>query len=38
VSLQLVRDGRRWWIASAAWDLERPDNPISTEYSPAAKP
>ena len=38
VSLQLVRDGRRWWIASAAWDLERPDNPISTQYSPAAKP
>lgn len=38
VSLQLVRDGRRWWIASAAWDLETPQNPISTEYSPAAKP
>ncbi len=27
-SLQLVSDGRRWWIAALAWDNERPDNPI----------
>ena len=27
-SIQLVNDGRRWWIASVAWDTERPDNPI----------
>ncbi len=27
-SIQLVHDGRRWWIASLAWDTERPDNPI----------
>ena len=28
-SIQLVNDGRRWWIASVAWDIEREDNPIS---------
>lgn len=27
-SIQLVRDARRWWIASVIWDTERPDNPI----------
>ena len=31
-SIQLLRDGRRWWIASVAWDTERPDNPIPPEY------
>jgi hypothetical protein len=30
-SIQLVNDGRRWWIASVAWDTERPDNPISSD-------
>ena len=27
-SIQLFWDGTRWWIASAIWDDERPDNPI----------
>jgi hypothetical protein len=27
-SIQLVDDGRRWWIAALVWDNERPDNPI----------
>ena len=27
-TIQLVSDGRRWWIASLAWDVERPDQPI----------
>ena len=31
-SMQLVKDGRRWWIASVAWDVERPDNPIPQSY------
>ena len=33
-SIQLLNDGRRWWIASIAWDNERPDgsNPIPAEY------
>ena len=33
-SIQLVRDGRRWWIASVVWDTERPENPIPPQYSP----
>src|SRR5262249_27493719 len=36
-SIQLVRDGKRWWIASVAWDAERADNPLPTQYLPAAK-
>jgi hypothetical protein len=31
-SIQLLRDGQRWWIASVVWDQERPDNPIPTQY------
>jgi hypothetical protein len=30
-SIQLFWDGTRWWIASATWDDERPDNPIPAE-------
>lgn len=30
-SIQLYWDGTRWWIASAIWDDERPDNPIPPE-------
>ena len=33
-SIQLVNDGRRWWIASVAWDTEKPDKPIPTQYLP----
>jgi hypothetical protein len=34
-SIQLVNDGKRWWIASVAWDTQRPDgsNPIPAAYS-----
>lgn len=31
-SIQLLRDGKRWWIASVVWDQERPDNPIPSQY------
>jgi hypothetical protein len=31
-SIQLLRDGQRWWIASVVWDTERPDNPIPAQY------
>jgi hypothetical protein len=27
-SLQLLREGGRWWILSIVWDNERSDNPI----------
>jgi hypothetical protein len=37
-SIQLVHDGKRWWIASVAWDAEKPDKPIPPQYLPAAKP
>jgi hypothetical protein len=37
-SIQLVRDDKRWWIASVAWDVEKPDRPIPAPYLPAAKP
>lgn len=33
-SIQLFYDGKRWWIISAAWDDERPDNPIPPEFLP----
>jgi hypothetical protein len=35
-SIQLVNDGRRWWIASVVWDTERTDNPIPAQYLPKA--
>lgn len=31
-SIQLLRDGNRWWIASVVWDQERSDNPIPAQY------
>jgi hypothetical protein len=31
-AIQLVKDGKRWWISSVAWDTEKPDQPIPTEY------
>ena len=36
-SIELVFDGTRWWIASAIWDEERPNNPISAEFLPPKK-
>ena len=34
-SIQIVKDGRRWWIASVIWDVERADNPLPPQYLPA---
>jgi hypothetical protein len=31
-SIELLKDGDRWWIVSVFWDFERPDNPIPPEY------
>jgi phosphohistidine phosphatase SixA len=33
-SIQLVFDGRRWWVASLAWSPEREDLPIPAEFLP----
>ena len=34
-SIEAYWDGKRWWIASAIWDEERPDNPMPAEYLPS---
>jgi len=31
-SLQLINDGRRWWIVSIIWQDETPDHPIPDIY------
>jgi hypothetical protein len=36
-SIEAFWDGQRWWIASAIWDEERPDNPLPAEYLPNQK-
>jgi len=33
-SIEMFWDGKRWWIASAIWDEERPDNPIPAKFLP----
>ena len=33
-SIELFWDGARWWIASAIWDEERPDNPLPKDLLP----
>lgn len=33
-AFQLLFDGNRWWIASATWDRELPNNPIPAEFLP----
>jgi hypothetical protein len=35
-SIQLVRDGARYWIVDVFWDSERPDAPIPPKYLPTA--
>lgn len=31
-SIQLMNDGKRYWILSVMWDSERADNPIPAKY------
>jgi hypothetical protein len=31
-SIQLLKDGDRWWIVNVFWDFERADTPIPDEY------
>jgi hypothetical protein len=33
-SIQLLKDGERWWIVSVFWDGERPGNDIPSRYLP----
>jgi hypothetical protein len=36
-SIQLLNDGKRWWIVTVYWDSERPDNPLPPQYLPSNK-
>ena len=31
-SIQLLYDGRRWWVVNIFWDSERPGQPIPPQY------
>jgi hypothetical protein len=31
-SIQLMNDGKRWWIVSVYWEGERTDNPLPEKY------
>ncbi|HYO91678.1 MAG TPA: hypothetical protein VEQ40_08580 [Pyrinomonadaceae bacterium] len=31
-SIQLMNDGKRWWIVSVYWEAERTDNPLPDKY------
>ncbi len=33
-SIQLLNDGKRWWIVNIYWTQESPENPIPIEYLP----
>ena len=33
-SIQLVKDGNRWWIVNVFWDQESPEKPLSATYLP----
>jgi hypothetical protein len=32
-SIQLLNDGKRWWVVSILWDSERPDNPLPAKLA-----
>jgi hypothetical protein len=32
-SIQMINDGKRWWVLSILWDEERPDNPLPAEFA-----
>jgi hypothetical protein len=33
-SIQLLKDGDRWWIVTVFWDAERPGNTLPAQYLP----
>jgi len=35
-SIQMLNDGKRWWVLSILWDRERPDNPLPAEFAAAS--
>lgn len=32
-SIQLLNDGKRWWVLSILWDVERPGNPLPANFA-----
>jgi len=36
-SIQLLKDGDRWWIVTIFWDNESPEKPIPGKYLPGEK-
>ena len=32
-SIQLLNDGKRWWVVSILWDSERPGNPLPAKFA-----
>lgn len=36
-SLQLLHDGKRWWVLTVAWTQETPEQPLPAKYLPPAK-
>jgi hypothetical protein len=32
-SIQLLNDGKRWWVLSILWDTERKGNPLPVRFS-----
>lgn len=36
-SIQLLKDGNRWWIVNVFWEYERADNPIPAKYLKTVK-
>jgi len=36
-SIQLLNDGKRWWISGAQWQHETADTPIPAKYLPRAR-
>ncbi|PTL85888.1 hypothetical protein [Vitiosangium sp. GDMCC 1.1324] len=36
-SIQLVNDGKRWWVLTVAWTPETPEQPLPAKYLPPAK-
>ena len=37
-SIQLLNDGKRWYVVTIFWDSERPDNQIPAKYLQKPKP
>ncbi|MCY1078234.1 nuclear transport factor 2 family protein [Archangium lansingense] len=36
-SIQLINDGKRWWVLTVAWTAETPEQPLPAKYLPASK-